>query len=79
MDLDLEAPGLHSKLTVRPTGGKPIKGLVDFIDEFLTIGSVPELRPDDPEGSNLLPVTDLPPGSSGSIHLLAARNAPSSE
>jgi MinD-like ATPase involved in chromosome partitioning or flagellar assembly len=75
LDLDLEAPGLHYKLGLRSEqgGGEPVKGVVDFLEDFLNTetGEVPELGP------YVRAIEDLPPTFEGSIMLMPAGNAPS--
>jgi MinD-like ATPase involved in chromosome partitioning or flagellar assembly len=73
LDLDLEAPGLHYKLGLRSEkgGGEPVKGVVDFLEDFTTTGSVPELS------SYVREISNLPPTFEGSIWLMPAGDAPS--
>lgn len=75
LDLDLEAPGLHYKLGLRSEkeGGEPVKGVVDFIEDSLNTGKVPELNP------YVRDITELPSTFGGSILLMPAGNAPSSK
>lgn len=43
LDLDLEAPGLHYKLLSRQTEeGRLPRGIVDYLDAFITEGQIPE-------------------------------------
>src|SRR5581483_4574128 len=44
LDLDLEAPGLHYKLALAPSGAFPpvTKGIVDCIHKFVTEDQLPE-------------------------------------
>jgi hypothetical protein len=74
LDFDLEAPGLHYKFGVHAGDQAPsLRGLVDFVASFIERGSVPNPR------DYFVPVSDLPAGSTGSIHLLPAGNAPSAQ
>jgi MinD-like ATPase involved in chromosome partitioning or flagellar assembly len=72
IDFDLEAPGLHYKLSEFFPG--PIEsGLVDYIYEFSSTGNVPGSL-----DKYLLKANNIPP-KQGKIHLLPAGNVLSSE
>jgi MinD-like ATPase involved in chromosome partitioning or flagellar assembly len=74
LDFDLEAPGLHYKFGVHPGDqSTSFRGLVDLVASFIERGSVPDPR------DYLVAVQDLPSGSTGSIDLLPAGNAPSAQ
>jgi hypothetical protein len=50
---------------------EPVKGVVDFIEDFKNMGEVPELSP------YVRDITNLPRTFEGSIRLMPAGNAPS--
>lgn len=75
LDFDLEAPGLHYKLSL-PGQDRPLpikKGLLDYLHAFCTQGRAPEALKE-----FLVPVP-LPPTTKGTLHLMAAGLVPSVE
>jgi diguanylate cyclase (GGDEF)-like protein len=72
VDFDLEAPGLHYKLGLGSRTEEIQSGLVDYLHSFVAQGEVAEHI-----GMHVVKV-DTPPGA-GSIHLLPAGLAPSSD
>jgi len=75
VDFDLEAPGLHYKLNVADAGGPSAtrRGVIDFIHSYREKGRLTERLAD---FTVEVPVS---PGSTGSIQLMSAGDAPSSE
>jgi hypothetical protein len=71
LDLDLEAPGLHYKLLSRQTEeGRLPRGIVDYLDAFITEGQIPE------DIRDYLISVPLRESVAGTIHLMPAGQAP---
>lgn len=70
IDFDLEAPGMHYKFAFDPeTGRLPVsKGLVDYVYQFVTDGTIPEKISD-----FALPLAS---GAASDLRLIPAGNAP---
>lgn len=75
LDFDLEAPGLHYKLSL-PGQDRPLpikKGLLDYLHAFCTESRAPQAVKE-----FVVPVP-LPPTTKGTLHLMAAGLVPSVE
>jgi len=77
VDFDLEAPGLHYKLTRQadgqPQAPRPAKGIVDYISEFMRTGMPPE------DLSSYVVEVQESSDDHGRIHMMGAGAVPTRE